>query len=223
MPTLLTRPCAIAALIVLSTLISACVPPSATRPVLASQRDALDRASREWTRDIDMLRQQASATMSARETLLRGEAHRELVARGHITASLEADTAAFDRDLANPDARSALLTEVRLGRLTREKAHDFLSDYALALRMKLEGPALRESMLARLQPLEDAARSRDLLEAALRQRRAEAQRLIQDAADSNAALTDFANRASIEDDPAAAEPMQAWRDLLARLTQPPKP
>lgn len=223
MPTFLARAGTLCVLAISSALLQACVAPSATKPVIASQRDALDRARRAWTQDLDMLRSQVSATLTARETLLRGEAHRELIARGHITPALEADTGAFDRDLADPDARSALLTEVRLGRITRDQAHDFLSDYALALQMKREGPTLRDSMLARLLPLQDAKNSRALIAEALRMRREEAARLLDDATASNAALAGFADRASIEDDPAAAEPMQAWRELLARLTQAPKP
>lgn len=223
MPISLARTGTLCVLAFASVHLQACVAPSAAKPVIASQREALDRARRAWTQDLDMLRSQVSATLSARETLLRGEAHRELIARGHITPALEADAGAFDRDLADPDARSALLTEVRLGRLTRDQAHDFLSDYALALKMKREGPTLRDSMLARLQPMEDAKNARAIIAESLRQRRDEAARLLDDAAASNAALADFADRASIEDDPAAAEPMQAWRELLARLTQPTKP
>lgn len=219
----LARAGALCVLALTSIILHACVAPSATRPVIVSQREALDRARRAWTQDLDMLRAQVGATLTARETLLRGEAHRELIARGHITPALEADTGAFDRDLADPDARSALLTEVRLGRLTREQAHGFLGDYALALRMKREGPSLRDAMLERLQPMEDAKNSRAIIADALRQRREEATRLLNEAAASNAALADFADRASIEDDPAAAEPMRAWRELLARLTQPMKP
>jgi hypothetical protein len=202
---------------------SACVAPSAARPVIAHQREALLRARAAYQHDLDLLQSQVAAAMSARETLLRGEAHRELIAKGHITPSLEADFAAFDRDLANPEARTSLLTEVRLGRLTREQAHDFLSDYALTLKMKREGRPVREAMIARLAALEEANRSRTLINESLRSRRESVLRLLDDAAESNAALDDFATRASPDDDPTFAEPAQAWREVLERLTSAPSP
>jgi hypothetical protein len=204
-------------------LLPACVAPSAAKPVIVHQREALIRVRAAYQHDLDLLQSQVAAAMAARETLLRGETHRELIAKGHIIPALEPDFAAFDRDLADPDTRSALLTEVRLGRLTREQAHDFLSDYALTLKMKREGRPVRESMIARLAPLEEATRSRALINESLRARRENVLRLLDDAAESNAALDDFATRASPEDDPAFAEPTQAWRELLERITQPAKP
>jgi len=202
---------------------TACVAPSAALPTLAHQRDAITKARAAYAQDLDLLDQQIRAALDARSIFLLGQSHRELIARGYITPALEPDPAAFDADLANPDARGTLLTEVRLARLNREQAHDFLNDYALALRMKREGPALRDAMLARLQPAEEARQSRAIITESLAARRSAVLHLLDEAGAANTALDDFARRSSLEDDPRLTAATTTWRDLLERLTAPTTP
>lgn len=208
------------ALIAPAMFITACVAPSAALPTLAHQRDALKAARAACAQDLELLEHQVRAALDARATLLLGQSHRELIARGYVTPALEPDPAAFDDDLANPDAQSALLTEVRLARLTRQQAHDFLNDYALTLRMKREGTALRNAMLSRLHSAEEASQSRAIITESLAARRSAVLRLLDEAGAANAALDEFARRASPEDDPRLADATQTWRTLLDRLTAP---
>lgn len=198
----------------LAAALPSCVAPSAAVPTLASQRDALARVREAMARDYDLLGTQAAANLDARRRLLLGSAHRELIERGHVTAALEPDTGAFDADLSNPEVTTALIADVRLGRISRERAHDFLHDYALALRMVREGDPLREAMLARTEPVERAEAERALVMDSIANRRDAVALLLDDALRSNAALSDFAARSSLQDDRRLNEASPLWRRLL---------
>lgn len=208
------RPRPALALLLTAPLIASCAPPGALKPTLTAQRDALARAAAALDADYRLLDGQAGANLDTRERLLLGAAHREMIERGHITPDLEADTAAFDADLADPDAQTALLNEVRLARVTREEAHVFLHDYALAMRMRREGRGLRDAMLSRLRPVADARRERDLIAGAIEARRRSVLSLLQDAAMGAEAVSFYAERASIQDDE------RLMRLLLPKTTPP---
>lgn len=223
-----TRP-AVLSVALLPLALTACAPPAALRPTLAVQRDAIARVAEAIDADYALLADQARANLATYQRLLLGAAHRELIERGHLTPALEPDTEAFDNDLANPEAQTTLLNEVRLGRLSRENAHAFLHDYALAMRMRREGTPLRDAMLTRLRPLEDAEQRGALVTAAIHNRRDAVLNLLGEAAQVNHTLTDNADRALLQPDPRSLlnvtnpqEQSPAQTLLRQLLTTPPQ-
>ncbi len=214
-----TPPCGPAPL-VLSLLLAplaGCVEPRAIAPVLGAQREALARIKAAYADDIALLAEQTSANLDARETLLRGTLHRELIARGYITPSLDPDPSAFEHDLADAAFNGPLVVEVRRGRLTRETALDFINDYALALKMRREGADLRPRMLARLAPLASLADQRRAIEGGLGAHARDVSRLLDDAGAANEAVDVFSRKAGLENDPILGSDAPLWREILKKL------
>lgn len=211
-----TRRFAWSAAAALSAVIPSCVAPSAAGPTVSLQQDALIRAREAIASDYKLLATQAAANLDAHRRLLLGASHREMIEHGHITAALTPDAAAFDADLADPDKSTALIRDVRLGRMSRERAHEFLHDYALAMRMVREGEPLRDAMLSRFEPLERSEAERSLIMASIANRGSEVESLLDDALRSNAAIGDFAARSSLHDDRRLNASAPLWRRLLER-------
>ena len=168
-----------------------CVGPDAARDVAGAQQRTITALSQRYAGDLALLGDLLERALAARRVIILGGLHREILARGYITADFGADTGRLGSDLADASAASAIVDEVRLGRMTHAQAEAFILDYSLSLRMS-DGGASRDAMLARM----DAVASHDAGAAALREALAAhvagVARLLEDA-DANArAIAEFA-------------------------------
>lgn len=168
-----------------------CVGPDAARDVAGAQQRTITALSQRYAGDLTLLGDLLERALAARRVMILGGLHREMLTRGYITGNLDADADRLGRDLADASAASAIVDEVRLGRMTPARAEAFIVDYSLSLRMS-DGGVSRDAMLARM----GAVASHDAGAAALREAYAAhvagVARLLEDA-DANArAIADFA-------------------------------
>lgn len=186
-----------------------CLSPGAAGPVIASQRDALDRLRVDHTADLAALRGVVESLLAARRERLLLSVERE-IATGLLTPAGAADLQALDADLASASPATVIGAEVRSGRLGREEARTLLRDYAGAEGLS-DASAYRRRLLGRLGPLRahDSA-SGDLL-GALDHRAAAASSVQRDAAASSDSLRAFAGSGPALGPTAREAAEQAWR------------
>lgn len=147
------------ALVVVS--IPGCASARETRPVVEDSRQAVVQAAALYAADLAAMREMIEATSLAVEILTRGEVADEFILRDYIVAG-NANPDALDRDLSDPEANTALVLEVREGRMTADAARLFLADYA-ALSAVSTGAAYRHEMLSRLKPVKSIVVGREAL------------------------------------------------------------
>lgn len=187
--------------------LTACAPPpSSLRPTLHAQRLATDQLAATWAQDHALLRAQTESLLRIRATILRGAAHRSLLLRGYLTPTGEPDPLALDRDLADPDARSPLVDDIRAGLLTRDQAVAWLTDYALAQRMTRPDAACAP-LLRQLSPLRRFEAAAEAVRSALDARAASTRALLAELDASTSALSAYTD----------AAPTPATRAALAAL------
>lgn len=216
---------------------SGCVPAERAAPVLAGQREAIERLGKTHAEDLAALRSTfVSLGAISRERLLARVIAETIV--GYVASDGSADGAALDRDIDAPGAPgapgtpatpaahaaarpiSALALEVREGRMTRAEAHALLADFAAAERLSDAG-AYRRRLLARLGPVTSHDEAVEALLSALAARIAASGVLYRDALAGNAGVSEaFGVRAEGAEATREAT-LAAWRIAVApRLRTP---
>lgn len=142
----------------------ACMQPAAASKV-AANNDAVVRAVAEsYVGDLVAMRGVLVGTLDAQEAIVIGDTERELISAGYITPN-GPDFNPFDDDLPNPEKTNALISEVRLGRLSVAEAKRWLIDYT-TLKRASNTAELRRSMLLGLGPGSDFSAARNAVLAA---------------------------------------------------------
>ena len=202
--------------------VGACAPaPHTLRPVLDAAALATQRLAVVQAQDASMLRSATLALIDTRRITLRGQVHRSLLQRGYLTPLLEPDAAALDADLAEPNAGGPLVRDIRAGRMTRDQAVAWLSDYALALRMT-DGDPVRATLLARLSLIHDFEADAAALIEALDARSAHTRALLTDLDASGEALAHYAAFAPSPSAPATESLRAALATLLGAAIRDPE-
>jgi len=197
-----------------------CASPRWGSDIARHQQQAVAHIAACYSADLALLRAQLASAVAARRIILLGALHREMIARAYITTALEADPSALDADLSDPAVSSALVSEVRLGRMSASQARAWLADYALSLRLG-DGGALRDSMLARLAPIIEADEAGASLIAAFDDHARNVASLLTEAGANAAALGALSDTEPQWSAAAEVAAQEAWRRLvLDRITNP---
>lgn len=126
--------------------------PQSVRPVLANARDAQSRLALSYAEDLKGYRRVVAANLAAQRIAIVGEVRREFISRDYVVEKNGvdvADPAALARDVADPTITTAIVEDVRVGRLSVEQAGTFLRDYAALGSLSTAADA-RSKMLATL-------------------------------------------------------------------------
>lgn len=199
-----------------------CVAPAAKDRVAEVQLDAVMRLSESYAQDLAALRAAVSAIARIDAESRRSKIEQAILSV-YITPTGGADLAALNAALEAPAQAAptdALTAEARAGRLTPDDARAWLTDYALAWKMR-DGADARRRLLGRLSPVRelDAAHA-DLL-ASLDAHTNTVARIFADAAASAEALT---RARALEREffhPGADTLARLWRQrVLARVSNP---
>lgn len=197
-------------------LVPACTPPAAIGPVVQANHEATEALSRSVATDQALLRQSLAALLEIRRTTIAGRVHRGFIEAGLLTPALEPDHTALDASLAHQGPpSSALVAEVRFGRLTPDQAHAFLDDYAIALRLSDPHP-VTGPMLARFAPLAEHDRAARAMLEALDAHAREKAALLEELDANTAALLAYAEQDAM--DPLGSRAL--WQRITREIDDP---
>lgn len=134
-------------------LVPACANPQSLAPITAQQAIALDALHVQTEASRILLEQQVLASLDVQRIALNGRLHREMLSQGLLSPDFEAMPGRLDELLGDATVASALVDEVRLGRMSTAEAQAWLTDYALTCRLS-QVPEAKRALLRQLAPVE---------------------------------------------------------------------
>lgn len=144
-----------------------CVQPKAAQPVAESNAKLVSALGDAYLGDLIAFRASVNRSLEAESIVVVGDIHRSLLVAGYV-GSDGAKPEKFNDDLPLPEKKNALLNEVRLGRLSKEAAAQWLNDYATLMKAS-NGKPVRDRMILTLAEGQEFTDARDALLAAFEQ------------------------------------------------------
>ena len=199
---------ALAAALALPLALAGCLSPSAAEPVAQSTlRHALAVQSAH-THDLLALRAATVTLLAIQRERLLTDLHIEFVARW-TTAGAEPDLEALDTALADPNDSAALVSDIRLGRLSRDDAAALIADFCVAEALSNARDARRE-LLAQLGPIVRHDADASALLTALDARAAQSASLHSELLADAGAITLYTQSEPALDDLSRAAAIELW-------------
>lgn len=203
------------ALLALPLLVGGCLSPNAAQPVAQSTLAHARALEAAHTQDLAALRAAAETLLRIRRERLLTELQLEFVARW-TTPDGRPDAIALDAALADPDDGSALVADLRAGRLSRDNAARLLADFAASEALS-NAPEARRALLANLSPVAQHDADALAVLAALDERAAQIARLHAELQADAGAVAQFTGAEPALDAASRAAALELW-NLAAAAT-----